>query len=119
MRALVAPLISEGVDAAVSKPVREAVNAIEKLTKTKDQVNYKDVASILEIDKGSAQRRVGKAIFAGYVVNAQQKKGQPADLKLADSMSDDSESLPSVERLRGCMQYWGDIDAPLPEEDVA
>ena len=119
VRALVAPLISEGVDATVSKAVREAVSAIEELTETMDQVNYKDVASILEIDKGSARRRVLKAISAGYVVNEQPKRSQPADLKLADSMPDDSESLPSVERLRGCMQYWGDIDAPLPEEDVA
>ena len=117
MRALVAPLISEGVDATVSKPVREAVSAIEGLTETKDRVNYKDVASILEIDKGSARRRVLKAISAGYVVNEQPKRSQPADLKLADPMPDDSESLPSVQRLHDCMQYWGDIDPPLPEED--
>ena len=80
-------------------------------------MNYRDVASILEIDKGSALRRVRKAISAGYAVNAQTKRGQPADLKLADPMPNDSESLPSVQRLHDCMQYWGDIDPPLPEED--
>ena len=116
VRELVAPLIDEGVGAAVSKAVQEAVSAIAKLVQTKEQVNFKDVGLALNIDKSAAYRRVRKAISEGYVVNDQTKEGQPAILRIGDPLPERLELLPSVDRLHGCLQPEGDKAPPLPKD---
>jgi hypothetical protein len=100
VRELVADLVSEGVDATVSKTVRETVDAVAHLTQDEDHVGLKAVAKYLNLDKASASRRAKAAREAGYLVNLEDTKGKPAKLALGESLPADLTILPTVEDLR-------------------
>jgi hypothetical protein len=100
VRELVADLVSEGVDATVSKTIRETVDAVAHLTQDEDHVGLKAVAKHLNLDKTSASRRAKAAREAGYLVNLEDTKGKPAKLALGESLPADLTILPTVEVLR-------------------
>ncbi len=101
VRELVSGLIAEGVEATVSKTVRETVEAVENVIDGwgEDHATNKAVAEELEIDKAAASRRVRTAIGRGYLKNLEDRKGHPARLVLAESMPEDQEILPAAEDL--------------------
>ncbi|MEJ7815967.1 MAG: hypothetical protein WKF53_12410 [Rubrobacter sp.] len=101
VRQLVADLVSEGVDATVSKTMRETVGAVTNLTANEDTVGLKAVAKYLKLDKASASRRVKAAREAGYLVNLEETKGKPAKIALGESLPADLVILPTVEDLGG------------------
>lgn len=115
VRALVADILSEGLEATVSPTVRETVEAIgdvrgggeirfpSEAGATSQSVAGTQVADRLGIDKSSAQRRIKQAVAAGYLVNLEERKGRPYKLILGNPMPEDIEILPTPERLQGCM----------------
>jgi hypothetical protein len=102
VRALVADLVSEGVEATVPAPVRETVEKLARLCSDEESVTIARLAEELKLDKSSAWRRVRAAMDRGYVKNLEERKGRPARLVPGDSLPDDTEILPTVERLHGC-----------------
>jgi hypothetical protein len=103
VRALVADLVSEGVEATVPSTVRETVEKLARLcSEDEEPVTIVKLAAELQLDKSSAGRRVRAAIDRGYVKNLEERKGRPARLVLGDPLPDDLEVLPTVERLHGC-----------------
>jgi hypothetical protein len=103
VRALVADLVSEGVEATVPSTVRQTAEKLARLyTDDEEPVTIVKLAAELKLDKLSAWRRVRAAIDCGYVKNLEDRKGRPARLVLGDSLPDDLEVLPTVERLHGC-----------------
>ena len=104
VRALVADLISEGIEATVPKTVRETVGAVERLLEDTDDESITTVAVAreLELDKSAALRRVRSAIDRGHLKNLEDRRGRPARLVLDEPLPEDLEILPTVERLRGC-----------------
>lgn len=74
---------------------------------------------------GGQQRVVPDLLFGspkivdiglGFLNNAEERRGRPARLEIADPMPEDNEILPSVERLRGCTIAgdWGGFNLPCP-----
>ena len=104
VRRLVADLVSEGVEAAVPKTIRETVEVVEQGLgdSNVEAVTVAAVARALKLDNSTALRRVRAAIDRGHLENLEDRKGRPARLVLGDPLPDDAEVLPSVERLRGC-----------------
>ena len=104
VRRLVADLVSEGVEAAVPKTIRETDEAVEQRLGDSDgeTVTVAAVARVLKLDNSTALRRVRAAIDRGHLKNLEDRKGRPARLVLGDPLPEDIEVLPSVERLRGC-----------------
>ena len=103
VRALVADLVSEGVEATVPANVRETAETLARLySDDGEPVTIVKLAGELKLDKSSAWRRVRAAIDRGYVKNLEERKGRPARLVPGDPLPDDTEILPSVERLHGC-----------------
>jgi hypothetical protein len=97
---LVAELVSAGVEASVPQTVRETVEAVRALKKFwPDGVPQSAVKDHLGLDKGTVSRRINQAIDLGYLVNAQDKKGQPAKLLVGDPLPDEVEVLPRPEVL--------------------
>ena len=95
--------VAEGVEATVSPALRKTVKAVKTLQETATGgVRIVDVATALGIDKSTASRRVEAAIAKGFVINAQEKKGRPANLIADDPLPDEQELLPTVEALSGC-----------------
>ena len=118
VQALVADLVAEGVEATVPATVRETIDAVKKARGVSDQpVRVSKVAELLGIDKSAASRRVAVALERGYLANDEAAKGKPYKLVIGDRLPEDTEVLPTVERLRevlhGCSVDGGD-STPLP-----
>ena len=123
VRGLVSGLIAEGVEATVPKTVRETVEAVGNVISGWDEnhATNKAVAEELEVDKAAASRRVRAAIGRGYLKNLEDRKGHPARLVLAESMTEDQEILPAAEELEGVERLTVDrrgIHHPPPPAGV-
>jgi len=95
---LVADLVAAGVEASVPQTIRETVDAVSALTKKwPDGVPHSAVKAALGLDKSTVSRRVKHAIGLGYLVDEQEKRGQPALLRLGDPLPVELEVLPSPE----------------------
>jgi len=113
LRELVVDAIEEGVDATVSKSVRETVEAVQLLTTPDHQeVGLSEVARALHIDKSAASRRIASAVRLGYLQNREDRKGRPARLSLGDPLPDATPVLPTVEVLHCCSVAGGDDTPP-------
>ena len=103
VRALVADLVAEGIEATVPATVRETVEVLGRLyADDSEPVTVLKLAGELKLDKSAAWRRVRTAIDRGYAKNLEERKGRPARLVPGDPLPDDLEVLPTVERLHGC-----------------
>ena len=111
VRALVADLVAEGIDATVKPEVREIVEAASRLLDGGNtEVRQTDLARALKLDKSSISRRVAAALDGGFLKNLEDRKGRPARLVLGDPLPADLRSAPvrgssggrgPVARLRG------------------
>jgi hypothetical protein len=101
VRDLVTPFVSEGVEVTVSPTLRETVETVRSLLTEPAllEVQTRDVARALHLDKSAASRRVNAAIEKGYLVNLEPRRGQPSNLTLGDPLPEDQEILPPVEAL--------------------
>ncbi len=104
VRELVADLVSEGIDATVSKTVREVVSAVERLRENSEgeTVSIAEVAKELDLDKSAASRRVRSATEQGYLKNLEDRRGKPARLVPGDPLPEDLRILPAREALHRC-----------------
>jgi hypothetical protein len=103
VRALVLDLVADAVEATVPTTIRETVETIARLGPG-GGVTVAAVARALELDKGTAWRRVRVALDRGYVENLEDKKGRQARLVLGDSLPEDQVILPPADHpgLQGC-----------------
>jgi hypothetical protein len=121
VRELVADLVAEGVEATVSKHVRETVEAVKRLhADASEPVTNAAVARELNLDKSAASRRVRVALDGGYLKNLEDRKGRPARLEPGDPLPDDVVVLPTPEEvlqaLQCCEVVGGDEHPPLTLE---
>jgi len=80
----------------------------------------------LRLDRGSISRRINHALELGYLVDDQEKKGQPAQLKIGEPMPDEVDVLPRPEVFAGercsVAAFTGGIGAvepsPSPERST-
>ena len=104
VRELVADLVSEGIDATVSKTVREVVSAVSRLREDveEESISIAEVAKELNLDKSAASRRIRSATEQGYLKNLEDRRGKPARLVLGDLLPEDLRILPVTEELHCC-----------------
>lgn len=108
VRDLVVDLIAIGVEAAVPVTVREAVDAVIRLSSDReDAVTSAALAKKLGLDKSSAWRRARLAIEAGYLRNLEERRGHPARLVLGDPMPEELEILPTPAALEAAVAQAG------------
>jgi hypothetical protein len=125
VRALVADLVAEGIDATVKPEVRETVEVASRLLDDGSvEVRQTDLARALKLDKSAISRRVAGALDLGFLKNLEDRKGRPARLVLGDPLPADLEVLPPVERLagdllHGCAVDKGDSKAPPSPKPVS
>lgn len=111
---LVADLVAEGAQTTVSDAIRETVEAVKELLHTINEVRITHVARALGISKQAAQQRVYKAIYGGWLVNQENRKGRPAILALGDPLPEETGILPTPPELKSICHDSG-LTA-LPEE---
>jgi len=101
---LVADLVAEGVEATVSRTIRETVGAVRALLQDRPPrdeaaVSLTAVATRLELDISSARRRVQIALRKDYLKNVEDRKYRPYRLQLGDPLPEDVPLLPSPDTL--------------------
>jgi hypothetical protein len=117
VRELIADYVAEGVEATVSKTVRQTVDAVDRLTGPDvDAASTTAVAKELRLDKSAASRRVATAVHLGYLRNLEDRKGRPARLQVGDPLPDDVTVLPTVEVLQRCSVEGGVRTATPPAD---
>jgi len=120
VRALVADLVAEGVEATVPTTMRETVGAVQQARGQSDEpVSVTRVAQLLGLDKGAASRRVKQAIERGYLRNNEPGKGKPYKIVLGERLPEDMTVLPASEVLRCCSVARGAITPSPPDEELA
>ena len=97
VRALVAELFAEGIEATVSTTVRETVDAVAALKR--DEVSLRELAAKLALDKSVTSRRLRQATEFGYLVNLETRRGRPARIVLGDPMPEVVKLLPEPAEL--------------------
>jgi hypothetical protein len=100
VRGLVADLIAEQVQSAVSPQTRETVEAVARLRSDgAERVSLGALARSLGLDKSAVSRRAQKAREAGYLVNDEDRRGKPAKYRLGEALPEEQPLLPDVEQL--------------------
>ncbi len=103
VRELVADLIAEQLEAAVSPEVRETVDAVDQLKRqTAASVNTRQVAAYLNLENSAGFRRVQQALELGYLVNLEARPNRPYQLECGRPLPKEVDVLPSVETLEAC-----------------
>ena len=122
VRALVADLVAEGVDATVKTETRDLVAAVQHLIdEGHNEVAQADLRKVLKLDKSAISRRVAAAIDGSFLRNLEERKGRPARLVAGDPLPEDQEVLPAPHRLEvptvelhGCTVDRGDRHPSSP-----
>ena len=104
VRELVGHVVSEGVGATVTPPLRETIAAVKSLLASDLGVSVTAVAKHLSLDKSSATRRIAVAVQQGFLRNLEDRKGRPARLVLGDPLPGETELLPPAEALQCCAE---------------
>jgi hypothetical protein len=125
VRALVADLIAEGVEATVKPEIREVVETAARLIAAgREELRQADLKLAVNLDKSALSRRVAGAIDGGYLKNLEERKRRPARLVLGDPLPADRDLLPKAdllirkERLHGCTVDPGDKPPPTLQVSV-
>ncbi len=123
VRALIADLVAEGVEATVAATMRETVLAVRAaLGGVADaSVSVTAVARQMKLDRSAVSRRINAAIDRGYLKNLEEKRGQPARICLGDALPENADVLPSVDSLREALLcsvagVSEGVDTPPPPE---
>ncbi len=105
VRALVADLVSEGVETTVPESVRGAVHAVARLhAKKAEPVAIIRVAQELKLDRSAASRRVRSAKDRGYLRDLEDNPRKPSRLVPADPLPEDLEILPQSDALANALK---------------
>jgi hypothetical protein len=98
VRQLIEPLVAAGVKATVPAILRETVAAVIALGP--GEVSVAQVARHLQLDHGTAWRRIDAAEREGYVINKEHRRWRPARLTVGNPMPSDVPLLPRARELR-------------------
>jgi hypothetical protein len=100
VRELVADLMGEGVQSAVSPTIRETVQTVANLCNTESAtVSNTQLAAALKLDTSATSRRVAAAIKEGWLVNHEPTKGKRAKIVLGEPLPEDRPLLPEPAEL--------------------
>jgi hypothetical protein len=107
VRELVADIYAEGIEATVSKTMRETVTTVaEAIAAGASSVSLAALAARLSLDKNSVHHRVKKATARGFLANLEDKRGKPAQIVLGDPLPDNDGVLPTVGSLP--LECWSE-----------
>ncbi len=112
-RELLAPVFDQIAAEGVTPAVRQTVEAV----KPGEEVSATVLAQRLGLSKSATTYRVARALEGGWLVNTEQRKGQPYKLALGAPMPEAASALPTVERVRSvyeCTNASGYEGHPSP-----
>ena len=97
---LVGPIFQAIAAAGVTPEIRQTVDAVSVLTPgVGETVGMARLVQHLKLDRSAVQRRVNRAVVAGYLVNEETRKRQPHKLRTGDPLPEVRPALPSPKEL--------------------
>ena len=93
---LLAPVFAAIAAEGLTPAVRETVEAV----KDGEEVSEAELGRRLGLSKATVHYRVGRALKGGWLVNQEQRRGQPARLARGVPLPDAGTALPSPDELR-------------------
>ena len=113
-RDLLAPIFDVIVADGCTPAVRETVDAV----KPKETISGADLARRLKIAPSTLSYRVKRALAGGWLVNEEERRGQPARYTLGTPLPDVTSALPATDKVRdlfeGSNGNQGDGAPPPP-----
>jgi hypothetical protein len=112
VHALVADMISEGIESTVPRSVRETVEAVNDLVQHGDTsgpledpgVTAAAIGRYLDLDKSAARRRALDAVERGYLQNLEARPHRPGRFVPGEPLPNDVALLPDADDLA---RAWG------------
>jgi hypothetical protein len=101
VRELMNDLLAESSGVAVHPAMNQTIDAVRQacLTSTVGGASALAVGQILKLDKSAARRRLLAAQADGFVVNLEDRRGQPGRYSVTGQKVEVAEMLPPVDRL--------------------
>jgi predicted transcriptional regulator len=99
---LMGSIVAEASGAGIEKEVQETIDAVTSATASlaSDEGATADkIAKLLRLDRSSAWRRLNKAMFKGFIVNLETRRGQPGRYRVTNQEVEVEELLPSQKAL--------------------
>src|SRR5262249_44380571 len=117
VRSLLNSILSEGSGVAVSKATAATIQAVT--TATIGMFDYEgasaqDIARVMKLDKSSAWRRLSAARQDGFVVNLEQRKGQPGKYRATPHKVEPKDVLPDAATLAELFNASHPVSPPKP-----
>ncbi|MFH1653751.1 MAG: CHC2 zinc finger domain-containing protein [Pseudomonadota bacterium] len=112
VRELVKNIMSEGIEASVSKTVLETIEAVKELCNNleSEEVSIKQLTDYLKLDRSAVARRVSQCLSKGYLKNNEDRKRKPLRIALGDELPCTQEILPTVDMLEESVQVCSEIN---------
>jgi DNA-binding IclR family transcriptional regulator len=94
--------MAEAVEKAVSKEVRETVQALESvlLNSADGTATIQQIAQHLGIDRSAASRRVDQCLDKGYLATAERRRGKLMKVMLGEPLPENQSLLPTAEEIQ-------------------
>ncbi len=101
---LVEPVFQGSVSHGISKEIRETVEAVRVLTGAGTTATVSQVAERLKLSPSGAWHRVKRAICRCWLVNEEERRGHPAQLRCGEPLPDDIPALPAPQQIDSNVQ---------------
>ncbi len=95
-RDLLSPIFDTAAAEGVTAAVRETVEAVNE----GEEISEAELARRLKLSKATVSYRVKRCLRGGWLVNGEQRKGQPAKLSRGVPLPEAMTALPTPERVR-------------------
>jgi Winged helix-turn-helix DNA-binding len=101
VRSLLDAVVAEAVEQAVSKEVRETVQAVEsiRMNSADGTATIQQLAQHLGIDRSAASRRVDQCLENGFLATAERRKGKQMKVMLGEPLPENRALLPTIEEI--------------------
>jgi len=98
--AAVRPLLAPVFDTVAAEGITEAVRQAVETVQPDEVVSLTELAHRLRIGKSATHARVARALRGEWLVNEEDRKGRPAQIKRGAPLPDTIQTLPDPERVR-------------------
>ena len=102
VRSLLHEVVAEAVEQAVSKEVRETVQAVASvlMNSADGTATTQQIAQHLGIDRSAASRRVDQCLDKGFLVTTERRKGRQMKVMLGEPLPENQSLLPTAEEIQ-------------------
>ena len=109
IHSLTAELFSEIRAEGVTQSVRDVVEVVRSFNSVGDNPTISQVARELGLERSTVSRHVKKAYEGGWLVNLEERRGRPAELKIGDPLPEERSAIPGPAELPDNADVYNEV----------